>query len=127
MPRKRLIKHSRKPGLIYQSPIDLRLRSYQDIIKELSYIASDDELNFLGNVSESKRQSALENFWKSRDPDRQTEKNEVFIEYYKRISSANSFFTNQKLTGWKTDFGFIYILFGNPDLIMNKNTGFASE
>ena len=54
-------------------------------------------------------------FWKSLDPNPQTEKNELMDEYYKRVNYANENFSNMGMEGWRTDRGRILIKFGFPD------------
>ncbi len=65
-------------------------------------------------MPESERKKFVEDFWKRRDPDPDTEENEYKVEYYKRIEQANKLFRGEGRPGWLTDRGRIYILFGPP-------------
>jgi GWxTD domain-containing protein len=47
----------------------------------------------------------------TKDPDRAKK---MFRSYFKRVESANEYFTSYK-EGWKTDRGMIFIIFGPPD------------
>jgi GWxTD domain-containing protein len=102
---------------VYQSPIDLRFRTYEEILDELRYITSKEQLRVLRSAPAEARQKALRNFWKERDPEGKTEYNILMYEFYARIARANRLFSTENKEGWKTDLGFIYILFGNPETI----------
>lgn len=62
------------------------------------------------------RQEFIDDFWKKRDPDPDTETNEFKEEFFSRIEYANAHF-KEGIPGWKTDRGRIYIYFGPPDKI----------
>lgn len=55
------------------------------------------------------------NFWKQKDPNINTPRNEFKIEYVNRIQQANNTIKEPFKDGWKTDRGRIYVLFGKPD------------
>ena len=86
-------------------------------IEQLVYIARESELEYIQSATtdEEKRKRFLE-FWSKRDPDAQTQRNELMDEYYGRIQYANQTFTHY-LEGWRTDMGMIFIRFGTPDNI----------
>jgi GWxTD domain-containing protein len=52
-------------------------------------------------------------FWKKKDPSPNTEENEIFNEYYRRIVFANEKYSHYT-EGWKTDRGMVFILLGPP-------------
>jgi len=116
---------SEKQIAVIQSPIDLRFKKYEDALKELRFVATEDQINQLKKVPIDQRQEALNRFWKSKDPTPLTTKNEIFEEYYGRIENANRLFTNGGLPGWKSDFGLVYILFGPPDQIVVEKSEFS--
>lgn len=72
------------------------------------------------------RENFIENFWRRRDPDPDTEENEFKEEYYERIAYANEHFSSGT-PGWKTDRGRIYITFGKPDSIESHPSGGSYE
>ncbi len=84
-------------------------------IDQLIYIASSKEIDFIKDAKtvEEKLKRYLA-FWKKLDPTPQTEDNEVFDEYYRRIEYANEHFSHY-VEGWKTDRGMVFILLGAPD------------
>lgn len=90
----------------------------EEAIKQIKYIASGSEIDEIDNDSLTYRQKLdkFVAFWKSKDPDPSTELNEILIEYYNRIEFANRTFKGYR-EGWKTDMGFVYVIFGNPDTI----------
>ncbi len=97
-------------------PIDLN--NLDEAIAQLQYIAKDDEWDYVkdGKTDAEKRKRLIE-FWNSKDPSPSTKKNEVLIEYYKRIKYADKHFSTPYTKGWKTDMGMVYIIFGLPSNI----------
>lgn len=78
-------------------------------------IMSAEEKDMFFHIGDTAtRKEFIEDFWKKRDPDEFTEKNEFQIEYYARIDYANKRF-KEGIPGWKTDRGRIYIYMGPPD------------
>jgi len=65
------------------------------------------------------RREFIEDFWRKRDPDPETEANEYRDDFFQRIDYANQHF-DQGTPGWKTDRGRIYIYFGPPDRIERR-------
>lgn len=81
------------------------------------YIISPEEKEVFKNLpNEEERGKFIINFWRVRDPNPSTPKNEFKIEYYRRIAMANKFFASA-IPGWRTDRGRIYILLGPPNEI----------
>lgn len=83
-------------------------------LSEVRYIITPEEKKIFLEMPESERKRFVEDFWKRRDPDPDTEENEYKVEYYKRIEQANKLFRGEGRPGWLTDRGRIYILFGPP-------------
>ena len=97
---------------------------YKDwVSKDVAYIIMDSEKKAFNKlVTDEERENFIENFWRRRDPDPDTEQNEFLEEYYERITYANEKFTSG-IPGWKTDRGRIYITFGKPDSIESHPSG----
>lgn len=97
--------------------LPLTITDINKAIEQLRYIARDDEISQMRNAEtdEEKRRLFYE-FWKRRDPDPNTPRNELMEEYYDRVAYANQNFT-RFLEGWMTDMGMVYIQFGPPDNI----------
>lgn len=84
-------------------------------IDQLQYIAEDTDLEVIrdGKTPEERQQRFFD-FWKSRDPNPNTPRNERMEEYYERVDYANRHFTRYQ-DGWKTDMGMVFIIFGPPN------------
>ena len=87
------------------------------LIDQLLYIATGEELSKIKNAptDELKEKYFIE-FWRGKDPNPYTHKNEYMGDYYKRIDIANERYTHW-IDGWKTDMGMIYIVYGEPNNI----------
>lgn len=87
------------------------------LIDQLIYIANSEELEKIKKAptDELKEKYFIE-FWRSKDPSPNTNRNELMLEYYKRIKTANERYSHY-VDGWKTDMGMVYIIFGEPSNI----------
>ncbi|MBE0645300.1 MAG: GWxTD domain-containing protein [Bacteroidetes bacterium] len=85
------------------------------------YIATKGEKDIWGSLSgsESKRKF-LTKFWRDRDQDQSTPFNEYYAEYKQRVALCNEQFRTAYRTGWRSDRGRVYILYGSPDYIERK-------
>jgi GWxTD domain-containing protein len=90
---------------------------------DVAYIITKEERRaFMALQTDEERENFIENFWRRRDPDPDTEENEYREEYYERIAYANEKFTSG-IPGWKTDRGRIYITWGKPDSVEAHPSG----
>ncbi len=90
---------------------------------DVDYIITKEEKKaFLALQTDEERENFIENFWRRRDPNPDTEENEYREEYYERIAYANEHFTSG-IPGWKTDRGRIYIAWGKPDSVESHPAG----
>ena len=82
---------------------------------QLQYIAKEGELGYIkdANTAEEKQSRFLE-FWKKRDPNPNTPRNEKMEDYYAKVEYANKHFKHY-MEGWRTDMGMVYIIFGAPN------------
>src|SRR5687768_4164208 len=82
--------------------------------EDVSYIITDEEKRAYKKLrTDEEREQFIEQFWRRRDPDPDTETNEYLEEHYERIAYANQHFASG-IPGWKTDRGRIYIMYGPP-------------
>jgi GWxTD domain-containing protein len=82
------------------------------------YIATTPEIVQWAKLSEpDAKKNFLFNFWKARDVDVTTGRNEFKREYFRRIAWSNDRYTTIQKKGWKTDRGRVYIIFGEPSEI----------
>ena len=94
---------------------------------DVAYIITKDEKRaFMALTTDEERENFIENFWRRRDPNPDTEENEYREQYYERIAYANEHFSSG-IPGWKTDRGRIYIAWGKPDSIETHPTGGAYD
>ncbi len=83
-------------------------------IAQVRYIARDNEFDVFEEAkTEEEKQARLLEFWKRRDPNPNTERNERMEEYYRRADYANKHFAHHR-EGWRTDMGMVYMMFGPP-------------
>jgi GWxTD domain-containing protein len=87
----------------------------QKFLSEVRYIITKGEREAFLKLPPSDRDQFIEEFWKKRDLDPETEENRFKDEYYQRIKEANRLFTEGGTPGWLQDRGRIYILIGAPD------------
>lgn len=97
---------------------------YKDwMTKEVAYIITKDEKEAYKKLTtDEERENFIENFWRRRDPNPDTEENEYREEYFERIAYANEHFASG-IPGWKTDRGRIYIAHGKPDSVEAHPSG----
>jgi GWxTD domain-containing protein len=90
-------------------------KAYKDWLdKDVTYIITDEERKaFKKLATDDERERFIEEFWRRRDPDPDTDENEFKEEYYERIAYANEHFSSG-IPGWKTDRGRIWIMYGKP-------------
>jgi len=90
---------------------------------DVAYIITKEEKRaFDALTTDEERENFIENFWRRRDPNPDTEENEYREEYYERIAYANEHFASG-IPGWKTDRGRVYIAWGKPDSIESHPSG----
>lgn len=89
-----------------------------DLFQKSKYIATGDEVSNYKKIStlEGKRKFMYD-FWKVRDPDPSTPKNEFYQDYLKRIEVSNQRYSTLGMKGWKTDRGRVYLTYGEPSEI----------
>jgi len=84
-------------------------------IEQCVYEAKSSEMSHMreANTPEEKQKRFLE-FWKKRDPNPSTPRNEKMESYFARVEYANKTFKHY-IEGWRTDMGMVYIIFGPPN------------
>src|SRR6476469_6767947 len=91
-------------------------KAYKDWLeKDVTYVITDEERKaFKKLATDDERERFIEEFWRRRDPDPDTDENEFKEEYYERIAYANEHFASG-IPGWKSDRGRIWIMYGKPN------------
>lgn len=86
-----------------------------DLFQKSKYIATPAEIDKYKRINtlEGKR-SFINEFWNNRDDNPATTQNEYFTEYLQRIEVADQKYGSMGKTGWKTDRGRVYLIYGEP-------------
>lgn len=85
------------------------------LTEDVAFIISPEErCAFLHLATDEERDQFIEQFWSRRAPDPSSLDNSFKREHYERIVIANEKLSD-KLPGWKTDRGRVYVTFGPPD------------
>jgi len=93
--------------------------------KDVAYIITEEERKAFKKLeTDDERERFIEEFWRRRDPDPDTDENEYREEYYERIAYANEHYASG-IPGWKSDRGRIYITWGKPDEVETHPSGGA--
>lgn len=104
--------------------------SVQDLDKavdQMVYIAKDSEVDHIKDAeTKDEKLTRYLDYWKAKDPTPNTEQNEVFEEYYRRVGYANEHFKHY-LEGWRTDMGMIYVTLGPPSNVERHPFEFDSK
>jgi GWxTD domain-containing protein len=87
----------------------------KEFFSVVRYIITKQERKTFIALPPSERKNFIEEFWKKRDPDPDTEVNEFKEEYFNRIEEANHLFKEGSTPGWLQERGRVYITLGPPD------------
>lgn len=99
-------------------PLSLDRISYA--VDRMYYILADEEYEKLSN-SDNIEKDFME-YWKKLDPTYDTPYNEAMVQYFSRVDySFFNFSTLAEKDGAKTDRGKIFVLYGPPTKIIDKN------
>jgi len=88
-------------------------------IDQLALVAGKNDIEAMRNADEETRKQLFDQFWQQRDPTPLTQKNELKEQFFKRVDFCNRNFTeiSSGRSGWQTDRGKIYIVYGPPDQV----------
>jgi len=87
---------------------------YKEKVNQLLYIATPSEIKRLKNAPKNEREKVWREFWKSKDPTPQTEKNEIEEEYFRRIRYCEENFRRGD-KGYLSDRAKVYMKYGEPE------------
>ena len=102
------------PILIVRTGFSRLIEDVETAIEQTRYVASVRQIKQMRNAEEEEKEEAFLAFWTKLDPTPATPKNELMDEYYGRVAYANAHFRSYG-SGWKTDMGMVYIVYGPPD------------
>ncbi len=84
-------------------------------VDQLQYLATEKEFDHIKEAeTQEEKQKRFIEFWKSKDLNPNTPRNEKMEEYYGKVEYANKHFGHY-IEGWRTDMGMVYIIFGAPN------------
>jgi GWxTD domain-containing protein len=98
------------------------LTNYGDMVGLLRYFGHDNLVGQLRKAPPAERTRLWREFYRTTDPVPVTPENEALEEYFGRMAIANQRFTNEDLTGWRTDRGMVFITLGDPDEIFDASS-----
>lgn len=102
---------------VRHSELPFTITDVEKAIEQLRYVATPDEMEYIEDAdSTQQRLDRFLEFWRKRDPDPQSPRNELMEEYYDRVAYANKHFSSY-IEGWKSDMGMVFIRFGAPENI----------
>lgn len=107
------------PPPLIVPPLDPAAKQF---LEQISYIITPQEERIFREIPPEDRGKFIEEFWRRRDPNPETEVNEFRQAYYLRMAIADKAF-KAGIPGWKTDRGRIYILLGPPTDVIKKTMG----
>jgi GWxTD domain-containing protein len=94
-------------------------RAFDEMLEALSYIAESNEVDAMRGQPREQQVERWEAFWRRRDPTPETVRNEYQIEFFRRMRYADRHFLGFG-PGWRSDMGRIYIRYGPPDQIEQR-------
>ncbi len=116
-----------KSFLAHWTGLTAHIKNIDDAIQQLEYYAKRKELKFILDAqNQVQKIERFQNFWEKRDPTPNTKRNEKMEEYYYRVAAANRAYGAVQ-AGWKTDRGFVFVRYGEPDFIERKPHSFDYE
>lgn len=95
------------------------IKDETEMIKSTHYIMSTKE--FESCLNSPNKKMAIDEFWKDIGGSNERAR-ELLKSYYNRVLQANKLFTDHQ-SGWQTDRGMIYIVFGAPTNMYKHNWG----
>jgi len=96
--------------------------SPQDQLQQIRYLLSQNDYKKKRKLKDEQLEQAIRQYWLDHDPSPNTLENEYQAEIYTRINEANRRFGVRGIKqGWKTDFGMVYIKYGEPDEIQKEH------
>lgn len=85
-------------------------------IQIMSYILTYKEYKQVTELEEPEQLEFIKHYWKQLDPTPKTVYNEVKEEFFRRIKRVNAEYSEFG-SGWQSDRGRIYIIYGEPDQV----------
>ncbi|HJR16830.1 MAG TPA: GWxTD domain-containing protein, partial [Gemmatimonadales bacterium] len=91
------------------------ITNFEEMLDLLRYYGEDARVSAMRKAPVGERSRLWREFYAETDPNKTTPENEALNEYFGRVGAANSRFTDEGTTGWRTDRGEVFIALGPPD------------
>lgn len=106
---------------------NVRLPDLELAVKSLIHVADQSTIEDVLTRSRKEQEQWLRQFWQSRNPTPAQKDNPLQKEYYRRVMTANRQFSSPGANrpGWKTDRGYVYIVYGPPTDVDRPRPGFG--
>ncbi len=101
--------------------------NFDEMLDILRYFGYDQKISAMRKAPESERARLWREFYAETDPNSVTPENEALNQYFSRVNGANQRFTDEGVTGWRTDRGEVYITLGPPDESIESTPGAGSR
>jgi len=102
-----------------------RGREFIRMLEPLAYIVTPQEIDWLKSLPAEQQAAGWDEVWRRRDPTPDTQKNEMQLEFFRRVRYAERHFQGFA-PGWRSDMGRVYIKFGPPDQIETRPASLTS-
>lgn len=100
---------------VRHSELPPSITDVEKAIEQLRYAATTEEMEYIEEPDSIGQQlERFLEFWRKRDPDPQSPRNELMEEYYDRVAYANKHLGSY-IEGWKSDMGMVFIRYGAPE------------
>ena len=93
----------------------------------LYYLLKPEELRLFDELSPSQKAAFWTRFWSLKDPTPDTPQNEFMEQFVARWNYADRAFASSATSGWRTDQGRIYIVYGAPSNIERHAIGASAN
>ena len=109
---------NKKKVINFNREIDMEF-DYSLLIGPMQYILENSEFSLYRKYNalhDSSKVEYIVNYWNLND----NENNDLFAEFYKRVIYTNKNFGYSSASGWESDRGKIYIIYGKPIDVKNQ-------
>ncbi|MGH7509053.1 MAG: GWxTD domain-containing protein [Gemmatimonadales bacterium] len=99
------------------------ITNFDEMLDLLRYFGYDARVSAMRRTPAAERSRLWREFYADTDPNGATPENEALNQYFVRINAANSRFTDEGVSGWRTDRGEVFINLGPPDETIETSPG----
>jgi len=109
---------------VFWGNVPLAKTNLEMAVAQLALVAHKKDVDAMRDASEAERKVLYDEFWLQRDPTPNSQKNELKDEFFSRVDFSNRNFTEitSGRSGWQTDRGKIYVVYGAPDNVDRRDS-----